>query len=377
MFDPQSEGSRADWLAELCLAAGIEREVVAQPLPEDSRDREQRAALLKELALRRVDGAREALYATFGPSPHSSFYALSEIIQLDRDAGLLFTARELGKRVLADPDFSVDGSDFWAFDASRADGAALALLVAESSRDPHIRACVQSIERETARESTRASRRSRPLAPIEEVLAEIRGAHEKQRLDSVPRRGRQATREELQRVVDLLFELEAPRPLHHALWFLGMSTMVPLHPRIFELTRHDDDQVRYWAARVLSKHSLHGVRTCGLEALARGDLVVALEILTRSAQVDDIETLVAALQPLEAPQKEHAVGSGLLDILEHSPEAGDARLALHVYERTPCMYCREKAVRWLCNHAALPVWAAEECVHDGSDDIRALVEAGR
>jgi hypothetical protein len=156
-----------------------------------------------------------------------------------------------------------------------------------------------------------------------------------------------------------------------------MSTMPPLHPRIFELTRHEDEQVRYWAARVLSKHSLPGVRALGLEVLARGDLVVALEILTRSAQVDDTETLIAALRVSEDPDEEHGICSGVLDILKHCPEVRDPRLALHVYERTPCMQCREEAVGFLVRGHETPPWMLEECACDASEGVRGLAASAR
>ena len=140
------------------------------------------------------------------------------------------------------------------------------------------------------------------------------------------------------------------------------------------MTRHEDEQVRYWAARVLSNHSLPGVRTCGLEALARGDVVVAHEILTRSAQVDDVEVLVAALQPVDDSDEEHAICYGILDLFKHSPEVRDARLALYVYERTPCSQCREKALCFLVRSHTAPAWLLEECAYDGSKDVRELVE---
>jgi hypothetical protein len=185
-----------------------------------------------------------------------------------------------------------------------------------------------------------------------------------------------ASRVELEQVLASLLPLTHPRALEAGLRCLGGSSLPPLDPIVFELTRHADDGVRYWAARVLSKHSLPGVRTCGLEALARGDLVVALEILTRSAQVDDVDTLVAALRPGADADEEHGVCSGILDLFEHSPEVRDPRLALHVYERTPCSLCREDAVEWMQLQRACPPWLVEECAHDANADIRELAARG-
>jgi hypothetical protein len=378
VYDPECEGTRGDWLAELCLAAGVEREVVELPVPGDHWERNHRAALLKELALRGVAGAREALYACFGPVEHSGdFHASEEIIELDGEAGLLFFARSVGAELAQSPASTISGYELSVLDERHGEGAGRRLLDSAARSDARIRAYLDAVDREELEAGQRSSRPERQRPSIGQVLEAIRRASERQGTIWAPALGRTASREELQQVIHLLLELDAPRPIHHALWHLGMATMLPLHPRIFELTRHEDEQVRYWAARVLSKHSLPGVRSCGLEALARGDLVVALEILTRSAQVDDVEALVAALRPIDDPHKEHAVGSGILDLFEHSPEVRDPRLALHVYERTPCMNCRENAVEFLVCRREAPAWLLEECARDASAEIRALASGRR
>ncbi|MBK7644091.1 MAG: hypothetical protein IPJ19_13770 [Planctomycetes bacterium] len=373
VYDPQCHGMREDWLADLVLAAGVEHEVVALPVPEDPHDRDQRAALSKELARRGVAGAREALYACFGPGRDSNYYAVGAILALDGDAGLLFLAREFGKRCAQDADFSADEDDFLEYDQPRSEGAALALIATHAARDANLRAYLERVERSREQAHAPASRPARARPTIEFVIREIRTAAEPKGSIWAPAWGRKATREELGRLLDLLLELVEPRPLHHALWCLGMSTMAPLHPRIFELSRHSDDQVRYWAARCLSKHSEPGVRACGLEALARGDLLVGFEMLARSTLARDAEAIVAALRPLEDVDEQHGVCWGLLDILKESPEVVDPRLALYAYERNPCMGCRERALCWLRRFEALPRWIIEECAFDARADIRRRV----
>lgn len=60
IYDPQCEGLRGAWLADLCQSAGVVEEVLAAPAPDDSRDEEQRRDLLREFDRRGVSGIRVA-----------------------------------------------------------------------------------------------------------------------------------------------------------------------------------------------------------------------------------------------------------------------------------------------------------------------------
>ncbi len=374
VYDPQCEGTRADWLAELCLAAGVEQAVVALPVPKERWEIEHRADLMKELAARGVAGAREALYACFGPAEHScDVHAIEPIVALDGETGLLFVARALGSKDAAEREKRISSYPLSLFDDGHGEGAGRKLLESAAATEPSVRAYLDALDAEEELERGHAEPRTQVRKSLEQVLDAIRTNTRESRFFHGSHWGRRATREELQRVLEALLASSDPREMEGALRCLGGAGLPPLDPRIFELTRHEDDEVRYWAGRVLSKHSLPGVRACGLEALARGDLLVALEILTRSAQVDDIEALVAALRPLEERDQEHGVGYAILDLFEHSPEVRDARLALHVYERTPCMNCRETSVDFLVGRGEAPQWLLEECAFDADEDIRLAV----
>jgi hypothetical protein len=372
VYDLQVNGARADWLADLCLAAGVEREVVALSPSEDPDDRKQRAALLLELAGRGVPGAREALYACWGPGQYSDFYATEEIVQLDGDAGLLFVARELGARVAQGGGNWISSYHLSLFDDLRGEGAGRTLLESAARSDANVRAYLDAVDADEENVKRIAELPREERQTTEQVLEAIRTNTQELGAGWVRGWGMRASRDELGTVLGEVLALAQPRALEAGLRCLGAAGLPPLHPRIFDLTRHEDERVRYWAARVLSHHSLPGVRACGLEALARGDTTVALEILTSSAQVDDADALVAALRPSDDPDEEHDAGYGILDLFKHSPEVRDARLALYVYERTPCSQCREAALCYLVRSQSAPAWVLEECAADASEDIREL-----
>src|SRR5689334_4324599 len=140
VVDPQVNGTRGEWLAELCHAAGVAESVVAQPAPEDPHDRGQRAALLLELARRGIAGAREALHACFGRAqPSADFHAAREIIELDGEAGLLFVVRGMGNLLAAGESFGVWGYELSIFDEQHEPGSGRALLEREAAADEHVR----------------------------------------------------------------------------------------------------------------------------------------------------------------------------------------------------------------------------------------------
>ncbi len=372
----QDQGLRTEWLADLCAAAGVMHEVVALPIPEDDQDLQQRADLLREFAVRGVAGARAAMYACFGRAETSGeVSAIEPIIALDGEAGLLFVARALGSKDAVGRETWISSYQLSIFDDGHGEGAGRKLLESAAATEPSVRAYLDALDAEEELEKGHANPRTDTRESLAQVLESIRANNELYGSIWVQHWGRSASRKELQAVLDLLLSLTRPYALVAALRCLGGAGLPPLHPRIFELTRHEDDEVSSWAARVLSKHSLPGVRACGLEALARGDILVALEILTRSAQVDDVETLLAALRPLEDPHEEHGVAYGLLDLFKHSPEVCDARLASYVYDRTPCMSCRERAVEVLVRRGEAPRWLLEECASDGSHSIRERAHA--
>ncbi len=307
--DPQVNGTRGEWLAELCLAAGVAETVIAQPIPEDHHDREQRVALMLAFARRGIAGARSALYACLGRARGSSdVYASREIIELDGEAGLLFVARAMGSLLATEADFSVWGYELSVFDEQHGEGRGRALLEREAASDASIRVYLEHVTRYEAGlaearqaasgDDARPGRPARARMSVQEALRIISESTPGKAEEGLTYWGRLAEPEELQQVLGLLLLSSNPRVQESALRALSGPDHPPLHARVLELTRHADDEVRFWAGRVLSKHSRADIRELGLEALARGDAQVGLQILRSSAQAEDADALLRALVSL-------------------------------------------------------------------------------
>jgi hypothetical protein len=389
VWDQQVNGPRGDWLAEMCIAAGLAETVVAQAIPDDHNDRAQRIALLLEFARRGIAGARPALYACLGRAKYSSdVYASREIIELDGEAGLLFVARAMGRMLADDSDFSAWGYELSVFDEQHGEGAGRALLELAAATDASVRLYLEYVQRHEAvlaeersarsRDDARPGRPTRATISVEEALRRILASEPGEPEGGLGYWGRRAEAAELAQVLDLLITSSNPRVLESALRALGGPDHPPLHSRILELTRHADDDVRFWAGRVLSKHSRADIRELGLEALARGDAQVGLEILRGSAQAEDAAALLGALVSLRSadPGRLHAAESTALEMLEEHPDLSGAAIALEIYAQSACAHCRGRAFEHLLELRACPQWVIDECAKDGFEWIREVAVRG-
>jgi hypothetical protein len=108
--------------------------------------------------------------------------------------------------------------------------------------------------------------------------------------------------------------------------------------------------------------------------LLHTDIDAALELLRRNAASEDGPLLVNALGlfVFEDADDQHGVVSSLVNLLDDNGSVREVPLAVYVYEHSPCMHCREKAVRLMDQWGNCPAWVLEEGRHDASKAIRDL-----
>jgi hypothetical protein len=100
-----------------------------------------------------------------------------------------------------------------------------------------------------------------------------------------------------------------------------------------------------------------------------------IDLLARNFRPGDHLIVLKWFDADEDEETLHAFGSDLLDFWEQHPdEKSEVPMLLALYERGPCSFCRETAVRRLIKRAALPEGLREECAHDANQDIRELVK---
>lgn len=364
-YDPQVEGLPVRWLVDLCTAADIVRQVVDREPAGSHWDRYLRCALLKDFA---ADGdlrARESLYAECERVENSSdVYGQSEIVELDGERGLLFVAQKLGELASTQADFFIDDSPIRAFDAFREKGEGFTILRTHAGSDPKVVAYLQALETSSLHweKHVRPPRRS-----TSEVIDEVSRADRS--LYWLCHWGRHASPEELEHIVGLLDEAESPRILENTLRCLSCSKTPPLHPAMFSLLRHADENVRLFASRSLAHHVQTRIRDEGLSVLST-DITVGLTLLRKNARSEDAGAIFNMLAPISDADLQHSVVSDVVRLLKENDCVRDRRLALYVYEHSPCTNCRGDAVELLLKWKQCPDWLLEEGQFDASEEIR-------
>jgi hypothetical protein len=365
VYDPPCEGLPATWLADLCQSAAVVDDILARHPEGTHWDRTLRCALLKEFVDRGYLPAKQRLYENCQRTEYGDLFGADEIIQLDGFDGLVFLARKLGDIADADESFKVTDTSFWAFDDRNGEGEAMRLLEQEALHDGSLRAYIAHV----ASESQDAAS-SRPLqASFHEYISSIRTSDRV--MYGATHRGRHVEAVALEPVLQIALSDTEPLVLENALRCLSGSKTFPLQTALLPLLRHENAKVRLFCARTLGHHVDARLREAGLAALSN-DMNVALELLRKNARPEDAETILAALRPLQNDVEQHDVAVDVTHMLRENSDVRDVRLALYVYEYSPCQNCRGSVVKMLIDWKACPSWVLEEGLYDASGEIREL-----
>lgn len=111
------------------------------------------------------------------------------------------------------------------------------------------------------------------------------------------------------------------------------------------------------------------VRELGIEMLAKRASLSGLSLLELNALSEDVEIVMKAVQTIHDEDGLHGAGMSLLRIGERLPAAEPL---LWVYEKSPCSFCRETAVRQLVATRLAPREVLEECLFDSVDETREM-----
>ncbi len=225
VYDPQVEGHREWWLAQLCQAAGLVERVIESPQDDCSRNREQWACLLKEFSSLGYTAALPRLYDLCRRTEHSTdVEACIELIEADGEKGLLFVAKQLGEALLFDPDFWVGDWELERFDELHGEGKAHKILAGAALSDPAIAHYLNEVAacKERQREDA-VTHLPDVLEPVERVLQRIRSGTKPH--FSLRRWGNRATLADLEQVAALLKAASpsSPTVLINVLLCLGSS----------------------------------------------------------------------------------------------------------------------------------------------------------
>ena len=369
VYDTQCNGYAAPWVAELCRIAGVVDEFIARE-PERV-DLSLRSALLKEFVMEGHVNALPALYASCRfVQGDGNFAGLCEIIDIEGERGFLFAARKMGEHLLAHSDWWVDEEIVDRFDSQAGPGCGMALLEEGCRQDPALAAFYWGLQKHRKRRPS--VDKPRPHPSVSEMIERIHLGGEK--IFDADDWGKDASPEEREQVAGMDFRRLPVLGLWNYLHYFSGIGLPMLEDAHLELLRHPDEGVRDMMVQVLSHHADERVRQEALRALGEGELYRALELFHESVRPED---MAAILEALDSPQVRgdidfrHSVSLELIRLLEGP--APDLDVALWVYEHSPCMICRQGAVKVMSGMPDFPEWVARECRQDASGDIRKAV----
>lgn len=374
-YDTQVDGHREWWLAGLCKCSGLIDTVINLSPDEFHENREQRACLLKEFCLDGHEAALPKLYDMCRrPADSNNVEAISELIEVEGEKGLIFAARQLGNALMADSDFWISDWDLWRFDDLHGPGRAKEILTDAASSDPVIRHFLQKMtayEDDDYKKSDSISE-SHAAECVESVIQTILSATKRE--GWLLRWGRNASSEDRAEVAKLLKSESRATVLVDVLCCLQRNGLPSYDPTLLDLVFHEDDDVRFHAAQVFSHHLESEVRSAGLELLKRGDLEIATELLRRNATEEDSGLILSTLTGNPHDEDNHGTISNLVAMLEDGCSIRGSAIPLYVYEFSSCMHCRGRAIEFLIKWEICPQWLLDEAAFDASEHIRKLVD---
>jgi hypothetical protein len=373
-YDPQCEGTRADYMLEL-VGLMPDKEffygevLKALPRSGDDWDAAQRFRFAACLAFDGNDLAKRAMYESFEPGPKMGEGIGINFVQMDGIEGLLFAAERIGALLVVKPD-AVDVGWLLSHSIDEFGEQAVQDALKEAGEEnPRIEAFRLEAE----------ARKGRCKSP------EILGASYEQLklklgetgLFWIAKWGEEASEEDF---VQAAHGLVAARDTKDQFAHLNIfrRRRFPLDIQILlRLADVEQDGVGIAATMALSLVTHPAVRELAFrlvdnQAPGRGD---AIELLAANFQPGDHAVALHWFKSEEDLEVKHSMGMDLENFWKRHPqEHGEVPMLRDLYELGPCSFCREGTVRRLIELSGLTEEMRSECAYDANAEIRKLVE---
>lgn len=377
-YDIQIEGTRSSYMHDLvgCLP---DKDFYYDELLKslagsgDDWDAAQRFHFAACLAFDGSEEAKRAMYDSYNPGPRMGEHIGIDFLMMDGIKGLLFVAEKIGALLNVKPAEVDEG-----FLLSQS----LEICGEQSTWDAlhdagATKPCIEKY-RLVAAEATR-SRNSRPAQP-----SEITPLRYNQLLNELPvnkpyllwKWGTQASDEELELAARGLMAAEGSKQqLAHLRIFARRRFPLDVGALV-ALTDIEEDRVEFHAVRALAlvQHPVVrdlAFRLMDTRARCRG---YAIDLLANNFQDGDHGIVLRSFQVEEDREVLHSLGMDLIDFWKRHPhEETEIPMLRALYEKGPCSFCRERAVKRLLERSALSDELRAECAWDSNSDIRELV----
>lgn len=394
IYDAQCEDRRADWLYAMFNNSPQYNDFSAAILSALKKENEwyeivQLCDLAKEMALDGDEYAWAALkdfvLKSASVQGERDYFGVDEYIKVEGANAVLELARIYGQRLIENPEDDVLGR----LSYEDEDCKAFAQLLKEHSYSDHrIKIYFDYLDdndelspfdvpSEADRAMERENRKSKFLSQYNvEQIIDCAKIDEKENRTIFRRFGMYADRKDLEVVFAAFLKAKEDAVRKRLLWVFGPIPLPVIHEWFFELADSEDEELR---AAILSAfanckndrvHEFARQRVKAGKILGWGNSFV-LDIYEKNFTNDDAKLISdAILTSKPAKDDIHRFGLSITSIAEKNKSNELKDMLIWVYENTPCSYCREFAIVRLNDIGALSHEMIDECMWDGSEDIR-------
>ncbi|MGI0118257.1 hypothetical protein [Zooshikella sp. RANM57] len=373
-YDPQCEGSRAEYLFEILSLARNKEKIVNEIIRQlNSPNKEYwDIQLLFDLAAiiakQGNQEAKKAIYQRYSNNlnPEFEFADTNVLVALDGLNGLKFVAETQGRKIELDHDYWVDDRQLQVCKEYFPESSPKNYLAQKAQSNKYINVYLTKIEEiESLRTENATIRGKRSLSQLLKLIDEGK------RIPIIA--GKWLTDEEVVSVAKLLLhekdekKIEAYlRLLLRAKYPLDISNLLPL-------LITDNKQIKHSILRILSKIKDNQIR----ELIDKNytDLTYLndhLEFFVSNFFEKDLKVLSRILDTLDDDDEIHYFGMIIKDIFDGNSIKHPRNLLVKLYSATNCSICRESFIKILISANQISDKILRELRYDCERDIRQL-----
>ncbi len=379
-YDPQSEGSRDDYVARLINLCGRKDEIVTQVLKSLATEQENTWNLVQLFELAEIfaqDGnknAHQAIYERYHKKviPGSVWCGEDAIINLDGIRGLKYIAETRGKALLGDMDDWEPGFLVQRFQDENPEIKVYDELKKEAKNNPYIQKYLDAIAENRQLRNKKVRRTKYNYQRVRENIKN------KRTVPVSPAGARQLTIDEINKLADdFLCENDSLKQEKYLRVFAFRKYPYDYQPILQiakERNSRSNQRVRY-ACWALQYFQAGEIRQFAIEKLNKTKKPSDyLHLLISNYEKGDSKLLEKIAKKQSDDEAVHSIGGGFIDIYTVN-KVKECKSPLElIYQNLTCGICRHKAVTILHENGVLSDEILSELEFDSYEEVRQLYE---
>jgi hypothetical protein len=390
-FDAQSDSCRAPWLFSMFRDTSFYeefQEAIFNNLEiSSSWDLMQLCDFLREMAevgdTLAKQRLKETVFKLANEGSEDENIIIEEFVDLQSTGEFIELARILGERLLNDQ----EAFPFEYLIPEEKEQQFKEILYRNAQEDPSIRKYWEYLdERGRLKDKTTTIKQDsalndsvdqkRKLYNVDQILENARN-----KKGQIPGRyagfGTRATKEELKTVYASLIEEADLEVQKRLLWVFRRAPLPELNDSLFQWANGADEGLSEAVIAALAQIQDEKVHKLGREKVKRAELLgpdrETIGLFQKNYDKADAGLITSALFSVEPDELDaHVLGYDLIELSEKVVDPGLSDTLKWVYEYTPCMFCRYKALIQLMRFDAIDERITQELPYDANEDIRAL-----